>query len=79
MSENFTELDGLVIREVKVGEKDKLITLLTAEEGLITISGKGLTSIKNKYAASAQLFTYSTFQLKKRGENYYIVDTFLIE
>ncbi len=38
MSENFTELDGLVIREVKVGEKDKLITLLTAEEGLITIS-----------------------------------------
>ena len=40
MSENFTELDGLVIREVKVGEKDKLITLLTAEEGLITISGK---------------------------------------
>ena len=79
MGENFTELDGLVIREVKVGEKDKLITLLTADEGLITISGKGLTSIKNKYAASAQLFTYSTFQLKKRGEYYYIVDTFLIE
>jgi DNA repair protein RecO (recombination protein O) len=79
MSENFIELDGLVIRDVKVGERDRLLTLLTAEEGLITISGKGLTSIKNKYAASAQLFTYSTFQLKKRGEYYYIADAFLIE
>lgn len=79
MSENFYELDGLVIREVKVGEKDKLLTLLTSDEGLITISGKGLTSIKNRYAASAQLFTYSTFQLTKRGEYYYIADAFLIE
>lgn len=79
MGEKFTELDGLVVREVKVGEKDKLLTLLTSELGLITISGKGLTNIKNRYAASAQLFTYSTFQLTKRGEYYYIADAFLIE
>lgn len=73
------EVDGLVIREVKTGEADKIITLLTAEYGRITITGKGVGSIRNKYAASAQLFSYSTFQLRKKGNFYYIRDTFFIE
>lgn len=73
------EVDGLVVREVKTGEADKIITLLTAERGKITITGKGVGSIRNKYAASAQLFSYSTFQLRKKGNFYYIKDTFFIE
>lgn len=73
------ETDGLVIREVKTGEADKVITLLTAEYGKITISGKGVGSIKNRHAASAQLFSYSTFLLRKKGNYYYIRDTFFIE
>lgn len=79
MEEKYTELRGLVVREVKTGENDKILTLLTAEKGLVTVSGKGLSSIRNKYAASSQLFSYSTFQLRKRGEFYYIADAFLIE
>lgn len=79
MEEKYVELNGLVIREVKTGENDKVLTLMTAENGLVTVSGKGLTSIRNKYAASSQLFSYSTFQLKKRREFYYIADAFLIE
>ncbi len=73
------EVDGLVVREVKVGEADKIITLLTADHGRITITGKGVGSMRNKYAASAQLFSYSTFQLRKKGNFYYIRDTFFIE
>lgn len=73
------EVDGLVIREVRVGEADKIITLLTGKYGRITISGKGLVSMKNRHAASAQLFSYSTFLLHKKGERYYIRDTFFIE
>lgn len=79
MNEKYTELNGLVIREVKTGESDKILTILTVENGLITISGKGMTSMKNKYAASSQIFTYNTYQLKKRGDYYYIADAFLIE
>ena len=33
------EVDGLVIREVTTGESDKVITLLTAKYGRITITG----------------------------------------
>lgn len=73
------EVDGLVVRETKTGEADKIITLITAEYGKITITGKGVGSMRNKYAASAQLFSYSTFQLRKKGNFYYIKDTFFIE
>ena len=77
-SDDF-EVNGLVIREVKNGESDKIITILTAEHGRITISGKGLSSIRNRHAAAARLFTYSTFQLHRRGDFHYIRDTFYLE
>lgn len=73
------EVDGLVIRETKTGEADKVITLLTSQYGRITINGKGVSSLKNKYAASAQLFSYSTFLLRKKGNFHYIRDAYYIE
>ena len=73
------EVDGLVVRETKTGEADKVLTILTGKLGRITVSGKGVSSMKNKYAANAQLFTYSTFQLRKKGNFYYIRDAYYIE
>ena len=73
------EVDGLVVRETKTGEADKIITVFTDKLGRITVSGKGVSSMKSKYAASAQLFTYSTFSLRKKGSYYYIRDAFYIE
>lgn len=73
------EVDGLVLREVKTGEADKVLTLLTGKRGKITVNAKGTASFKSKYAASTQIFTYSTFLLRKRGNFNYIRDTYFIE
>ncbi|MGN1345146.1 MAG: DNA repair protein RecO [Eubacteriales bacterium] len=73
------EVDGLVIQAVTTGEADKVITLLTAKYGRITITGKGIGSMRNRHAASAQLFSYSTFLLHRRGNYWYIRDTYFIE
>ncbi|MBQ4350841.1 MAG: DNA repair protein RecO [Clostridia bacterium] len=73
------EIDGLVVRETATGEADKLITLLTAERGRITVSGKGVSSMRSKYAASAQMFAYSTFLLRRRTKYWYIADAFFID
>ncbi|MBE6725460.1 MAG: DNA repair protein RecO [Ruminococcaceae bacterium] len=73
------EVDGLVIREVETGEADKMITLLTGERGRLSISGKGLSSIRHRYAASSQLFSYSTYLLKRRTKYWYIADAFYID
>ena len=70
---------GLVIREVQVGEADKLITLLTPDLGKVTAGVKGAFSLKNKNAASSQLLTYSSFILRKKGERYYVKESSYIE
>ncbi len=72
------EVDGLVIREVKTGESDKILTLLTPTHGRVSVTGKGVGSIKNRHAASAQLFSYSTFLLRKAQKYYHIADSFFI-
>ena len=39
---------GLVLREVKVGESDRILTILTPEHGLISASAKGSLRLKSK-------------------------------
>lgn len=73
------EVDGLVLREVKTGEADKILTVLTGKYGKITINAKGAVSMRSKYASSTQIFTYSTFQLRKRGNYYYIREAYYLE
>lgn len=73
------KINGLVLRETDVGEHDKLITLLTDSTGKITISAKGVKSMKSKHLASTQQFAYSSFVLRKKGDYYYIVDSLLIK
>ncbi|MBQ8402037.1 MAG: DNA repair protein RecO [Clostridia bacterium] len=73
------EVEGLVIRETVTGEADEILTILTADHGKITISGKGARSMRNRHAASVQLFAYSTLLLHKPKKYYYITDSFFIE
>ena len=70
---------GLVVRETKVGEHDKILTLLTLEKGLITVSGKGVRSLKSKNMVSCQPFTYSSFFIKKSNKYYYVSESQPIE
>lgn len=68
------EVLGLVVKETKTGEADKIITMFTDRLGRITVSGKGASSMKSKYGACAQMFAYSSFVLRKKGSFYYIKD-----
>ncbi len=70
---------GLVVREYQVGENDKLLDIVTDEYGKLTVSAKGVKSLRNRNMASSQLFAYSTFTLRKRGKYYYISDSDSIE
>lgn len=62
---------GLVLRSVKYGESDKLITVLT-EEGKIFFKARGIRSITSKNAAGCAPFVYSEFVLDQRGEKCYL-------
>lgn len=73
------ETKGLVIREVQTSEADKLLTLLTPERGKVTVSGKGVSSLKSRHMAACQLFSYSDFILKKTRKYFYIAESETIE
>ena len=61
-------VDALVLREVNVGENDKMLTLLTPEKGRIGVMAKGTRSVKSKSLAPAQLYTYGNYEIYEKGD-----------
>ena len=64
--------DGLVIREQNIKEQDKLITILTRSNGIITAFVHGAKSIKSPKSAASGLLTYSHFVIFKNRERYVV-------
>lgn len=60
-------VDGLVLREIPVGDHDKLLTVLTAEEGQVLMTAKGARSMHSKVMPLCRLFTYANFEYYERG------------
>ena len=73
------EVRGLVVRTVDLSRSDKLLTILTAERGLITAVSNGSRSLKSRYLAASQLFCYASFVLEVRGERHWVREVELIE
>ena len=66
--------DGLVIGEKIVGESDRLVTLLTREEGLVRAFAPQAKNLKNSKVSSTQLLSYSQFSIYKGKTKYVIND-----
>jgi DNA repair protein RecO (recombination protein O) len=75
----LVETDGLVIKEVPIGENDKLLTVLTKDYGRMNIFAKGAKSVKSHMLSAAQLFSFSHFVLQKRSEHSTISNVELLE
>lgn len=58
-----TATDALVLRERKLDEQDRLLTLLSAEQGIITAYAKGAGRMKGSMAGATELLCYSHFVL----------------
>ena len=62
---------ALVLREVKYKEADKILTVLTEDEGKLTVSARGVMRRGSKLAAACQLFAFSELTLfENRGKWY---------
>ena len=73
------EVKGLVIRTTDIRESDRLITIFTEEEGVLSAMAQGARSFKSRKMSSTMQFCYSRFFLYKKGEYYYIREAELIE
>lgn len=66
--------EGLVIKEMNVGESDRLVTLFTRDYGIVKAFATGAKSIKSKKGAATSLLTYSNFTFQKRKETLRITE-----
>lgn len=69
---------GLVLRQTKVGEADRIINILTPDLGVISASAKGSLRPKNRLFSGTGVFCYSEFTLTS-GRNHYFVDKVDVE
>lgn len=66
--------DALVVREMNVGENDKLLTLLTRDYGIIKAFSSGSKNISNKKFSASSLLSYSNFSFVKSADTYKIYE-----
>ena len=65
--------DGIVLKEVKTGESDRILTILTRSEGVISASAKSSLRLKNKLSSTTGLLCWSDFTLF-RGKTMYSIN-----
>lgn len=70
---------GIIIREVFVGESDKIITIFAKDLGKISVRARGARKSKSKFLAGTQLFTYSDFIIFTRNKYYTLSQVEIIE
>lgn len=63
---------GLVLRETRYKESDRILTILTPDQGVISASAKSSLRLKNKLFSACGLFCYSEFTLMP-GKNMFNV------
>lgn len=74
-----TKTKGLVIKEQTIGESDRLITVLTAEYGLVKAFVRKAKSIRSQNLSATSVFAYSEFTLYRSREAYVVDNATAIE
>lgn len=52
------ETEGIVLRSIKLGEADKIVTVLSKQEGVVRGVARGARRLKSKFGASLEPFTH---------------------
>lgn len=74
-----TEVHGLVVSCTDIGERDRMLSLLTAEAGLISVFAGGAKQLKNRYMAATQPFCYGKYLLSYASGKYRLKEVDLEE
>ncbi len=72
MKERIFAAEGLIIRTRVLGEADRIVTLLTREEGKFEAVARGARKTKSKLAAGVDIFAHGRFTFH-RGRTWPIV------
>ena len=69
---------GIVIRAVSAGENGRMLTVLSGDEGKISVWGRGLGSMKHPSRSATAPFSLSEFVLNPKGDVYSLSSASLV-
>lgn len=75
----YEKMEGIVLRETDYKEKDKLLTILTAEHGKLTVRVRGAKGQRSRSRAACQLLAFSEFTLYEQQGKYTATETVIKE
>lgn len=75
----YLTVQGLVLRVTAYNDTDALLTLLTRDQGKITVKARGLRRKNSPLVAPCQLLTYGTFTLFEYRDMYTINEASALE
>ena len=75
----FKTTKALILRETKYKEADKILTILTEDEGKLTVSARGVMRRGSKIAAACQFLTFSEMTLFENRGKWYVNEAQSIE
>ncbi|MCQ2451610.1 MAG: DNA repair protein RecO [Oscillospiraceae bacterium] len=75
----YVNTRGLILREVPYKETSKILTVLTADEGKLTVSAKGVRRRGSKLAPATQLLTFSDMTLSGNHERWTLTEAVPVE
>ena len=67
---SISKTEGIVLKHTNLGEADKILTILTRNNGKIKAIAKGCRKPKSSLLSSSEVFVFSEFVLYK-GKNFY--------
>ncbi len=71
--------EGIILSRTDFGEADRILTLLTPDQGKLRLLAKGVRRVKSKLAGGIELFSVSTITfVRGRGEIGTLVSTRLV-
>ncbi|MDO4661687.1 MAG: DNA repair protein RecO [Tissierellia bacterium] len=76
---NLSDIEGFVLREIKYKESSKILEIFTKEMGRISVIANSVESKKRQNLSSTLRFTKSSYNLNKSAKIYYLKDAYLLE
>lgn len=70
---------GLILKEQSIGERDKLVTVLTEDRGVLRAFVRGAKALKSKKQAATTKFCYAQLRLAQTRDSYIVEEAQCIE
>lgn len=72
--QDFTQVTGIVLKSIPVGEYDRAVTILTMEKGKISAFARNARKQNNRFMAAASPFCFGKFKLYAGRNSYTIAE-----